>query len=142
MITYIFVIVCVALFALSLWGMARLMDHGHEFLGAVSLSMAIIFAIIGICGVINAISYTDYLLNPEAHIEKHVEQRTVYVTMLNEISSLMQQDVTASDTYMEIYNKVITFNSYVRECEKWGGTWLEGLFCDPGYTGLEIIPLN
>lgn len=142
MVVYIFVIVCIALFVLALWGMSKAADYDYMFLSSSCVGLAIIMAIIGIVAVINAVDYTDYLLNPEARIEEQIERRAVYVTMLSEIGNLMEQDVTASETYMNIYDKVIDFNHTIRKYEKWGGTWFEGLLCDPTYKNLEIIPLN
>ena len=142
MFVYIFVVVCIVLFALSLLGMSKAVDYDRMFLGSCCIGLALVMAITGLVAVINAIDYTDYLLNSEARIEEQVEKRTVYVTMLSEMGNLMEQDVTASETYMDIYNKVMDFNASVRRYEKWGGTWAEGLFCDPTYQRLEIIPLN
>lgn len=142
MSVYLFVVVCIALFGLALWGMSKAVDYDYMFLGACCIGLAVVMVIIGIAAVVNAIDYTDYLVNTESRIEEQVETRAVYVTMLHEMGSLMEQDVTASETYMDIYNKVISFNRSVRHYEKWDGTWFEGLFCDPTYKGLEIIPLN
>jgi hypothetical protein len=142
MAVYIFVIVCIVLFALALWGMSKAADYDYMFLGSSCICLAVIMALIGIVAIINAIDYTDYLLNSEARIEEQIERRAVYVTMLNEMGNLMEQDVTASETYMNTYDKVIDFNQAIRKYEKWGGTWFEGLLCDPTYKGLEIISLN
>lgn len=142
MIVYIGLVVFVILFALSMWGASRSFENDHNFLAGVCFACAIVFTILILVFVVGSLDYLCYNLNPEAEIAAAAETRTVYVTMLGEISSLMQQDVTASDTYMDIYDKVISFNTRVRKYERWGGTWLEGLFCDPRYEGLEIIPLN
>ena len=62
--------------------------------------------------------------------------------MLGEIGFLMENDVTASDTYMSIYNEVVAFNRNVREANAWTGTMWEGILCDPSYAELDVIPLN
>ena len=139
---YIFVVVCLGLLALALWGLSKAADYDHMFLGATCISLTIVMAIISIAAIINAIDYTDYLLNTEARTEAQVEKRAVYVTMLSEVGTLMERDVTASDTYFEFYDKVVSFNQSVRSYERWGDTWAEGILCDPTYKNLDIIPLN
>ena len=136
MFVYIFVVVCVVLAALFLFGMSKAVDYDRMFLGSCCIGLTLVMAIVGVAAVANAIDYTDYLLNTEARIEEQVEKRAVYVTMLNEMGNLMEQDVTASETYMDIYNKIMDFNVYVRRYEKWGGTWAEGILCDPTYNEL------
>ena len=120
----------------------RMMDNSRMFSGIIAWVLAVIFFFVGIAAVVNAFAYGGYLANIEAYRTQAAEERTVYVTMLNEISHLIEQDVTASDTYFDIYDRVINFNRYVTKAEKWAGTWAEGIFCDPSYVGLEVIPLN
>lgn len=139
---YIFVVVCIGLLAFAIWGVSKAADHDYMFLGAICIGLTVAMAIISIASVINAVDYTGYLLNTEARTEAQVEKRAVYVTMLSEVGALMEQDVTASDTYFEIYDKIVNFNQSVRSYERWGGTWAEGILCDPTYKNLEIIPLN
>lgn len=139
---YIFVVVCLGLLALTVWGVSKATDYDYMFLGSICIGLTIVMAIISIAAVINAVDYTDYLLNTEARTEAQVEKRAVYVTMLSEVGALMERDVTASDTYFEIYDKIVNFNQSVRSYERWGDTWAEGLLCDPTYKNLDIIPLN
>lgn len=120
----------------------RMMDNSCMFLGIIAWTLAVIFLFVGIAAIVNAFAYGGYLVNIEAYRAQAAEERAVYVTMLSEISHLIEQDVTASDTYFDIYDRVINFNRYVTKAEKWAGTWAEGIFCDPSYVGLEVIPLN
>lgn len=124
------------------WLFNRLMRNDHDFLAIGSAIVAIIFGVCTVFSAINFIAYVDHIHAPQIRIERHIEERAVYGTMLAEIGTLLSQDVTASDTYFQIYDNVINFNQRVRECEKYMGTCWEGVLCDPSYAGLTTIPLN
>ena len=142
MILYIGAIISVLLLGLGFWTMGKAIESDRGMLMGVGASLCIIFAILTLAFTIMAIDYTDYLLNVDTRMEEQVEKRAVYVTMLSEVGTLMSQDVTASDTYFDIYDKVLSFNASVRRYQQWGNTIFEGLLCDPTYKNLEIIPLN
>lgn len=142
MILYICAIISVLLLGLGFWTMSKAIERDRGMLMGVGVGLCIVFAILTLAFTITAIDYTDYLLNANSRMEAQAEKRAVYVTMLNEVSTIMNQDVTASDTYFDIYDKVLSFNSSVRRCQQWGNTIFEGLLCDPTYKNLEIIPLN
>lgn len=142
MILYICAIISVLLLGLGFWTMGKSIERDRNMLVGVGAGLCIVFAILTIAFIIMAVDYTDYLFNVESRMEEQAEKRTVYVTMLSEISTLMSQDVTASDTYFDIYDKVLSFNASVRRYQRWGNTIFEGLLCDPTYKNLEIIPLN
>ena len=137
-IPIIYVIVCAFLF----WLGSKLFDKDRVFRAVIALIFAAIFAIITLASFINAVAYIDYKIYETALVEERVEKLNVLTTMLGEISYLIEKDVTASDTYMTIYNEVIAFNRHVREANTWTGTIWEGILCDPSYAGLDIIPLN
>lgn len=139
---FIVAIAVVFLCVLCLVVGTRATEKNRLFLGIVSWVLAVILFFVSIAAVLNAFAYGGYLANVEAYRTQAAEERTVYVTMLGEISHLIEQDVTASDTYFDIYDRVISFNRYVTKANKWTGTWAEGILCDPSYVGLEIIPLN
>ena len=139
---YIIPIVCVIICAFLFWLGSKLFDKDHVFRAVIALIFAAIFAIITLVSFINAVAYIDYKIYETALVEERVEKLNVLTTMLGEISYLIENDVTASDTYMTIYNEVIAFNRHVREANTWTGTIWEGFLCDPSYTGLDIIPLN
>lgn len=142
MILYICAIISVLLLGLGFWTMSKAIERDHGMLMGVGAGLCIVFAILTLAFTITAIDYTDYLLNADSRMEAQAEKRAVYVTMLSEVSTLMSQDVTASNTYFDIYDKVLSFNSSVRRYQRWGNTIFEGLLCDPTYKNLEIIPLN
>lgn len=142
MILYICTIISMLLLGLGFRAMGKGIERDRGLLLGLGASLCIVFAILTLAFTIMAIDYTDYLLNVDSRMEEQVEKRAVYVTMLNEVGTLMSQDVTASSTYFDIYDKVLSFNSSVRRCQQWNNTIFEGLLCDPTYQGLEIIPLN
>ena len=139
---YIIPIVCVIICAFLFWLGSKLFDKDRVFRAVIALIFAAIFAITTLASFINAVAYIDYKIYETALIEERVEKLNVLTTMLGQISSLIEKDVTASDTYLTIYNEVITFNRYVREANTWTGTIWEAFLCDPSYAGLDIIPLN
>ena len=139
---YISPIVCVMICAFLCWLGSKLFGKDRVFRAVIALIFAAIFAITTIALFINAVAYIDYKVHETARVEERVEKLNVLTTILGEISFLIEKDVTASDTYMTIYNEVIVFNRHVREANTWTGTIWEGILCDPSYAGLDIIPLN
>lgn len=139
---YIIPIVSIIVCALLFWLGSKLFDRDCVFRSVIVTIFAVIFAIAVLVSSINAALYVDYKANEEARMEWRIEERNVLTTMLEEIGSLMENDVTASNTYMSIYNEVIAFNRNVREANTWTGTMWEGILCDPSYAELDIIPLN
>ena len=139
---YIIPIVSIIVCALLFWLGSKLFDRDCVFRSVIVTIFAVIFAIAVLVSSINAALYVDYKANEEAHMEWCIEKRNVLTTMLGEIGPLMESDVTASNTYMSIYNEVIAFNSSVREANTWTGTMWEGILCDPSYAELDVIPLN
>ena len=139
---YIIPIVCIIICALLFWLGSKLFDKDRAFRGVIAVIFAVIFAIAALGSSINAVAYVDYKTNEAARVEWRIEERNVLTTMLGEISFLVENDVTASGTYMDIYNKVIAFNRHVREANTWTGTMWEGILCDPSYAKLDVIPLN
>lgn len=139
---YIIPVVCIIVCALLFWLGSKLFDRDCVFRSVIVTIFAVIFAIAVLVSSINAALYVDYKANEEARMEWRIEERNVLATMLGEIGSLMENDVTASNTYMSIYNEVVAFNRNVREANTWTGTMWEGILCDPSYAELDIIPLN
>jgi hypothetical protein len=139
---YIIPVVSIIVCALLFWLGSKLFDRDCVFRSVIVTIFAVIFAIAVLISSINAVIYVDYKVNEETRAEWRIEERNVLTTMLGEIGSLMENDVTASNTYMSIYNEVIAFNKNIREANTWTGTMWEGILCDPSYAELDIIPLN
>lgn len=139
---YIIPVVCIILCAFAFWGASKLFDRDRIFVGIIAVILGGILVVSAFATTINAVAYVDYKINEVSRIEKRIEEYNVLTTMLGELSYLIAKDVTASDTYLHIYNEVIDFNKNVREANTWANTIWEGILCDPSYAKLDIIPLN
>lgn len=139
---YIIPIISIIVCAFLFWLGSKLFNQERIFVSVIATIFAVIFAIVVLVSTINAAAYVDYKVNEAARVEWRIEERNVLTTMLGEISFLMENDVTASDTYMSIYDEVVAFNRNVREANAWTGTMWEGILCDPSYAELDVIPLN
>ena len=73
-----------------------------------------------------------------------VELRDAYVALLSKYEDLSKQDLTASEVYMDLYDKIIDFNANVRLAQnnKDRAFWTEGLFYSFIYLNFEPIPIN
>ena len=82
----------------------------------------------------------DPRTNPNA---KFISKMT-YTEMLDKYqTTLMPQDLTASDSYLELYSNILDYNQEVRNAKKWEDTWwAEAIFYDPAYVGVKEIPIN
>lgn len=139
-ITVILIIITAGFFAFS--AHADWNDWG--FLAISSLIIGMICAIISIVMIINAISWTYCVVNIEASQADVQARGTVYAKLLEDYEEiLMPNDVTAADSYVELYEKVLSYNNSVRKAEKWDGVWwASGLLYDPAYVGAKTIPIN
>lgn len=92
---------------------------------------------------VNSIAYINTSANLEAIQEHNRVQGAVYGTLIQNYDEMRTRDVTASETYMKLYDEIISFNKAVAKAEKWGDTWwAEGLFYDPGYLNVERVDLT
>ena len=139
---YIIPVICILSATILLWIGGKAFNREKVLTSIVALLLGVIMAVasLAFCG--NAYYYIDYKANEATRQEWRIEERAVLTTMLSEITTLMEHDVTASNTYMEIYNSVLDFNRNVREANTWSGTMWEGILCDPSYAELDVIPLN
>ena len=139
---YIIPVICILSATILVWigGKALNREKILTSIIAILLGAIMVVASLAFCG--NAYYYIDYKANEATRQEWRIEERTVLTTMLSEITVLMEHDVTASNTYMEIYNSVLDFNRNVREANTWGDTMWEGILCDPSYAELSVIELN
>ncbi len=73
-----------------------------------------------------------------------MELRETYVALLSRYENLSKQDLTASEVYLDLYDKIIDFNTDVRLAQnnKNRAFWTEGLFYSSVYLNLEPIPIN
>ena len=142
MMVYILPILGIIVCAFLFWIGSKCFDNDTMFGAIVATVVAVIIAIGSLIGTINMFCYMDYKANESARIEMRVEERNVLNTMVGEIGTMMENDVTASSTYLTIYENVVNFNTNIREADTWADTIWEGILCDPSYAGLDVIPLN
>lgn len=139
---YIIPVICILSATILIWIGGKALKREKILTSIIAVLLGAMMVMGSLASCINAYAYIDYKANEATRQEWRIEERAVLTTMLSEIIVLMEHDVTASNTYMEIYNSVLDFNRNVREANTWGGTLWEGILCDPSYMELDIIPLN
>lgn len=139
-IAVVVAIVAIACFLLFAWAL----DNDCNLLAFPSFGVGVVSAIVGVVLVINAICWTTCVANIEAYRADVATRGIVYEELARDYEqTLMPQDVTASSAYIDLYNKILSYNKEVRKAEKWKDTWwAEGLLYDPSYTEAEIIPIT
>ena len=139
---YIIPVICILSATILIWIGGKALNREKILTSVISLLLGAIMVMASLATCVNAYYYIDYKANETTRQEWRIEEQTVLTTMLSEITALMEHDVTASNTYMEIYNSVLDFNRNVREANTWGDTMWEGILCDPSYAELSVIELN
>ena len=106
--------------------------------------LAAIFFVTSIFFVINAVVCLNIHANADAYYAEKTELRNSYMVLLERYDALASQDLTASSTYLDLYNKIIDFNLNVRRAQnnKNRAFWTEGLLYNPSYLNLEPIPID
>lgn len=139
-IAVVVAIVAIACFILFAWAL----DNDCNLLAFPSFGVGVVAAIVGVVLVVNAISWTLCVANIDACRADVSARGVVYAELARDYEQiLMPNDVTAADTYMDIYREILSYNKEVRKADKWENTWwAEGLLYDPSYTEAEIIPIN
>lgn len=115
-----------------------------EIVETICIILAVIFLITGAFFGVNAGVYIAIKSNADVyHIEK-MELREAYVALLSKYEDLSKQDLTASKAYLDLYDRIIDFNTDVRLAQnnKNRAFWMEGLFYSSVYLNLEPIPIN
>ena len=93
--------------------------------------------------IINSIDYIYTSANLEAIQEHNQVQSVIYGTLIQDYNEMRTRDVTASETYMKLYDEIIDFNKEVAKAEKWKDIWwAEGLFYNPGYLNVKSVDLT
>lgn len=106
--------------------------------------LAAIFFVTSIFFVINAITCLNIRANANVYYAEKTELRDTYIALLERYNTLANQDLTASSTYLDLYDRIINFNFNVRLAQnnKDRAFWTEGLLYNPSYLNLEPIPIN
>lgn len=115
-----------------------------DIVETVCIILAIIFLIAGVFFGINAGVYIAIKSNADVYRIEKMELRETYVALLSRYENLSKQDLTASEVYLDLYDKIIDFNTDVRLAQnnKNRAFWTEGLFYSSVYLNLEPIPIN
>lgn len=121
-----------------LWPVDIFSDFG---ITATLIGVLLLIVFIGFAGM--SINYISYLANPVAKVVKVENERTSYVKLLEKYDKLEEQDITASDSYISLYEKVCDFNEEVMKAEKYDGkTFWAYMFYDPAYSTVDVIPID
>lgn len=139
-IAIVVAIIAIAAFIAFSWAL----DEEIKLLAFPSFAVGVVAAIVAVVLVINAICWTTCVANIEAYRADVNARGVVYADLARDYEQiLMPNDVTAADTYMDIYREILSYNKEVRKANKWEGVWwAEGLLYDPSYTEAELIPIS
>ena len=131
--------VTVAVFMFGHW----LLENWCELFGGLMISLGAAMAIATLVLGINAIGYGYTMANLDAYVAKNQEKSIMYTDMVRTYEQLRNQDITASDSYLNLYKEIIDFNHSIDKAERHNGNWMaEGLLYDPSYVGVDMVPLR
>ena len=118
--------------------------HCYNFAAFCTGIIGIVMCFISLILLIGALNWTAYVANIESRRAYVIEKGAVYAEMLDKYqTTLMPQDLTASDSYLELYSNILDYNQEVRNAKKWKDSWwAEAIFYDPAYVGAKEIPIN
>ena len=122
----------------------------HYFFENTYSSLDILFLILGFVLLIafifpafSAVDYIDYTINPIARVQEVELKRESYIELLNKYEILSMNDLTASTSYQELYEKICEFNSEVyRAQEHKDNIFMASFLYDPAYVDIEPIDIN
>lgn len=117
-------------------------DTFSDFAPAAALiGVFLLFAFVGFA--VMSFKYVSYIANPVAKIVKVENERTSYVKLLEKYEKLEEQDLTASDSYLSLYEKICDFNEEAMKAKKYNGkTFWAYMFYDPAYSIVDVIPID
>lgn len=111
-------------------------DPGKALIGVMVVIISIGF-------IVKSISYISYNANPVAKTARVINERASYVKLLEKYEKLEEQDLTASDSYLSLYEKICDFNEEVMKAKKYDGkTFWAYMFYDPAYSTVDVIPID
>ena len=137
-----FIIQLVITVAVLVFG-AWLLDNWCGLFGGLMVSLGGAMAIVTLVFAINAITCGYTMANLDVCIAKNQERSIMYTDMVRTYEQLRNQDITASDSYLNLYKEIIDFNHEIDKAERHNGNWMaEGLLYDPSYVGVDMVPLR
>ena len=137
-------LVSVVLIALGICLIKALSESYHEYATIFACFAEGIICVISLLLLVCAINWSATVSNIDNRREYIIEKGIVYAEMLDKYQTvLMPQDLTASDSYLELYSKILNYNNEIRNAEKWYNVWwAEGILYDPAYIGVDPIPIK
>ena len=141
---WVIFIAALILIALICYIIAVLEKHCYNFAAFCTGIVGIIMCFISFILLIGALNWTAYVANIESRRAYVIEKGAVYTEMLDKYqTTLMPQDLTASDSYLELYSNILDYNQEVRNAKKWKDSWwVLDIFYFPAYVGVKGIPIN
>ena len=141
---WVIFLVSIVFIALGLCLIKALSESYHEYATIFAGFVEGIIGVISLLLLVVAINWSGYVTNIDNRRECVIEKGIVYTEMLDKYQTmLMPQDLTASDSYLELYSEILNYNNEVRNAKKWNEVWwAEGILYDPAYLGVELIPIN
>ena len=135
---FLTVIAFVGGFILLLWSADRFGDFAP-----MGVLIGVMLVAISICSIVQSISYISYNANPVAKTARVINERASYVKLLEKYEKLEEQDLTASDSYLSLYEKICDFNEEVMKAKKYDGkTFWAYMFYNPAYSTVDVIPID
>lgn len=111
--------------------------------GEVAVIFGVLFLILFIEFAVMSVNYISYLANPVAKVVRVENERASYVKLLEKYEKLEEQDITASDSYISLYESVCNFNEEVMKAKKYNEkTFWAYMFYDPAYSTVDVIPID
>lgn len=133
-----FVLVAIAIVCFILCGVFE----NRYWLTAFSMIFCLIGFITGIVGTVNTIRFIDSITSYEADCAMVASTRAVYVDELKKYDEMRDTDVTASETYLELREKIIDFNHDVDFAKTHDNIWLRNSWFNPAYLTVDTIDLG
>lgn len=90
---------------------------------------------------ISTISIISHKCEDDLEYATYVDKYNNYSDLINNYNELKLKDVTASDSYLQLREGIIKYNTKIREVSKWCKTWIFRGMYNERLAELPIIPL-
>lgn len=135
----IVVLICAGLWWLFCWAAY----NDYIAVGIPAVCLAVVMSFVSVFGIINACAFVGANATMDSQLAYRQEQRIMYMDALSAYQELRGQDVTGSETYLNLYKEILSFNRSCDKADRYGDKWwAEGLFYDPTYVGIDPVPLR
>lgn len=135
----IVVLICAGLWVLFCWSAY----NDYVAVGIPAVCLAVVMSFVSVFGIINAFAFVNANTTMDSQLAYRQEQRIMYMDALSAYQELRGQDVTGSETYLNLYKEILSFNRACDKADRYNDKWwAEGLFYDPTYVGIDPVPLR